>query len=130
VYAGTYSTRTLPMYLCMHELGWLCVRSILCFDDSPAITMFGSNSTTRVPYLNGSVAGRSLVAWRSENGFQWRFAGVITDAKDMMAQPTRSLGKRGQFKVGIDCCRWLCSGLPLWPISFAQAAIRRRMTWR
>ena len=66
--------------------------SLLCFDDSPAITVFGSNASTRVPYLNGTVAGRSLVAWRSADGFDWKYVGTVTDAKDMMAEPTRSLG--------------------------------------
>jgi hypothetical protein len=65
--------------------------SIVCFDDSPAISVFGSNATTRVPFQNGTKAGRSLVAWRSADGSNWRYAGTITDAKAMMAQPTRSL---------------------------------------
>eukprot|EP01052_Picozoa_sp_SAG31_P035197 SAG31_NODE_4215_length_3457_cov_1.360036_3_plen_585_part_00 len=65
--------------------------SIVCFDDSPAITVFGSNATTRVPLQNGTKAGRSLVAWRSDDGSTWRYVGTITDAKDMMARPTRSL---------------------------------------
>jgi hypothetical protein len=66
--------------------------SIVCFDDSPAITLLGSNATARAPYQNGTMAGRSLVAWRSADGADWRFAGVITDAGEMMAEPTRSLG--------------------------------------
>jgi hypothetical protein len=32
------------------------------------------------------------VAWRSADGFDWKYVGTITDAEDMMAEPTRSLG--------------------------------------
>lgn len=31
---------------------------------------------------------RSLVAWRSKDGYDWSFQGIITDAKDYVPQDT------------------------------------------
>ena len=83
---GTKSFYEPVVSLTLHD-GTFLACSIVCFADSPTITLLGGT-----PYANGSYAGRSLVAWRSTDGYDWKFAGIITDAKDMMAAPTRSLG--------------------------------------
>jgi hypothetical protein len=50
--------------------GSFLAANALCFDDSPSVVS------------NPNISAKSLVAWRSMDGFGWTFQGVITDARD------------------------------------------------
>lgn len=50
--------------------GSFLAANVLCFDDSPSVVS------------NPNISAKSLVAWRSTDGFDWTFQGIITDARD------------------------------------------------
>eukprot|EP01043_Picozoa_sp_COSAG02_P036292 COSAG02_NODE_2648_length_8336_cov_3.970378_7_plen_450_part_00 len=50
--------------------GSFLAANVVCFDDSPSVVS------------NSNISAKSLVAWRSTDGFDWTFQGIITDARD------------------------------------------------
>ena len=66
----------MPVASTVLEDGSYLGATLLCFADSPS-----------VPWDNATAA-RSLVAWHSEDGYKWKFKGIITDAKDYVPAVT------------------------------------------